>query len=324
MKYGTFPGSRKPVGRIVQGTIMLHADRQAECDALLNALFDEGCNAFDSGHNYGGGGAERALGRWMAARGVRDDVFVLTKGCHFNADRDRVTPYDLSSDLHDSLARLRTDHIDLYLLHRDDARVPVGPLVERLHQHKEEGKILAYGGSNWSPARIEEANRFARAHGMAPFAASSPNFSLAEPIATPYRDCLTISGAAGAQDRAYYRHNGMPLFTWSSLAMGFFTGRFSRDNLDTFTDAFDRVAIRAYGAEINFQRLDRVRQVGAALGLTPPQVATAYVLSYPLNIFALIGCRTPSEWRANAAALAAPLAPAMLAWLETGTGAMPV
>ncbi len=324
MKYGHIPGSEKPIGRIVQGTIMLDNNDMAYANSLLDALYAEGCNAFDSGHGYGGGGSERALGTWMDTRQVRDEVFVLTKGCHFNADRDRVTPYDLSSDLHDSLVRLRTDYIDLYLLHRDDPTQPVGPLVERLNQHRQEGKILAYGGSNWSAARIAEANAYAAAHDCAPFVASSPNFSLADPQVIPYRDCLTISGQAGAGERAWYQAQAMPLFTWSSLAQGFFSGRYRRDNLDTFTDPFDRTCVRSYCSEENFRRLDRAVALGAGTGLSLPQIAVAYVLNYPLDIFALIGCRAPAEWQANLAAMELDLSSADLHWLETGEGPSPV
>ncbi len=324
MKYGYIAGNAKPIGRIVQGTIMLHNSDMAFADSLLDALYAQGCNAFDSGHGYGEGGAERALGAWMESRRVRDEVFVLTKGCHFNADRDRVTPYDLSSDLHDSLVRLRTDHIDLYLLHRDDPTKPVGPLVERLNQHRQEGKILAYGGSNWSTVRIAEANAYAAAHGCAPFVASSPNFSLANPQHIPYRDCITISGPGGAAERDWYREQQMPLFTWSSLAQGFFSGRYQRDNLDTFTDPFDRICVRSYGSAENFQRLDRAVMLGAQTGLSLPQIAVAYVLNYPLDIFALIGCRTPEEWQANMAAMELELKPSTLHWLETGEGTRPL
>ena len=81
-----------------------------------------------------------ALGAWMDRRGNRSDVFILSKGGHPNADRNRrVTVFDIASDLFDSLARLRTDYIDLYLLHRDDPEVPVGPLVEALNEHMSEG-----------------------------------------------------------------------------------------------------------------------------------------------------------------------------------------
>ncbi len=324
MKYGHIPGSDKPIGRIVQGTIMLH-DRDMEfAHPLLDSLYEQGCNAFDSAHGYGGGGSERTLGEWIDTRKVRDEVFILTKGCHPNADRDRVTTFDLSSDLHDSLVRLRTDHIDLYLLHRDDPSKPVGPLVDRLNQHLQEGKILAYGGSNWSAARIAEANKYAAANGCAPFVASSPNFSLADPREIPFRGCLTISGQAAKEERKWYQKQKMPLFTWSSLAQGFFSGRFRRDNLDTFPDPYDQLCVRAYCSEENFERLDRAVALGTRTGLTLPQIAVAYVLNYPLNIFALIGCQAPEEWQANVAAMDLALSPSDLQWLDTGTGPSPL
>lgn len=324
MNYGTIPGCGKQISRILQGTIMLHSDRQAECNELLDGIHAEGCNALDCAHGYGGGGAERAVGKWMADRGNRDEIFILTKGCHFNSDRERVTPFDLSSDLHDSLSRLKTDYIDLYLLHRDDTSIPVGLLVDRLDQHRAEGKILAYGGSNWTPERIEAANEYAARHGKAPFVASSPNFSLAPQARNPYRDSLTISGPQGEAARAYYRDNGMALFTWSSLAQGFLTGQIRRDNMDSITDSFYRLTISSYASEENFQRLDRAEAMGEKLGLTIPQVATAYILNYPLNIFALIGCAAVEEWKTNQAAVAVNLSSQALRWLEDGQGPMPV
>ena len=89
------------------------------------------------------GKAERMLGRWINERGVREQVVIITKGAHYNEDRKRVTPFDITSDLHDSLARLKTDYIDLYILHRDDPDVPVGPIVEILNQHQQAGLISA-------------------------------------------------------------------------------------------------------------------------------------------------------------------------------------
>ncbi|MEZ4634705.1 MAG: aldo/keto reductase [Caldilineaceae bacterium] len=85
-----------------------------------------------------------------------------------------MTPTTSPRDLHDSLARLQVDFVDLYLLHRDNPAVPVGPIVEVLNEHHKAGKIGAFGGSNWSPARIAEANAYAAANGLKPFVASSP------------------------------------------------------------------------------------------------------------------------------------------------------
>ena len=120
------------------------------------------------------------VGRWLRARGRHDEVVILAKGAHHNDDRRRVTPFDITADLYDSLARLQTDHLDLYLLHRDDESQPVGQIVECLHQHAEAGRIGAYGGSNWTTARLQAANETAAAQGLRPFVAGSPNFSLAD------------------------------------------------------------------------------------------------------------------------------------------------
>ena len=172
MRYDEVRGVGKRVSRLVQGTIMLRSEELEPGLELLDAVYGLGCNSFDTAHVYGGGEGERVLGQWIESRGVRDEVVILTKGAHHNADRRRVTPFDIASDLHDSLARLRTDYVDLYLLHRDDPSVPVGPIVEALNEHLTAGRIRAFGGSNWSAERIRKANEYAKAHGLVPFSAS--------------------------------------------------------------------------------------------------------------------------------------------------------
>ena len=91
-----------------------------------------------------------------------------------------------------------------------------------------------------------------------------PNFSLAVQIEPPWANCISISGPDGAAARAWYQEHNMPLFTWSSLAGGFFSGRFRRDNLDTFDSYGDRLCVTSYCSEENFQRLDRVKVTGSS------------------------------------------------------------
>jgi aryl-alcohol dehydrogenase-like predicted oxidoreductase len=243
---------------------------------------------------------------------------VIGKGAHHNEDRKRVTPFDITADLYDSLARLGFDYIDLYLLHRDDPSVPVGPIVEVLNEHLEEGRIHAFGGSNWRPERIREANDYASENGLTPMVASSPNLSLAVQFQEPWPDCVSISGEGGEEDRLWYRETRMPLFTWSTLAGGFFSGRFTRDNLDTFDAYLDRICVETYCYEENFGRLDRAGALARKKGLTVPQVALAYALDQPLEVFALVGCNTGDEFRANAEASGVELTPEEIAWLENG------
>ena len=106
--------------------MLFRMDRKEEIFALLDAAYACGINTFDSAVGYGGGDSERCIGAWCAERGLADEIVVLTKGCHHNADRKRVTPFDLASDLHDSLARLKNASIDIYVLHRDDPSLPGG------------------------------------------------------------------------------------------------------------------------------------------------------------------------------------------------------
>ena len=192
MLYGQIPGVTKPVARLIQGSVMVRSDAQEASFRLLDDILALGGNTFDLAHVYGEGDVERTFGRWLEARGVRDRVVVITKGAHHNRDRQRVTPFDITADLFDSLARLRIDAIDLYLLHRDDPTVPVGPIVEVLNEHQAAGRIHAFGGSNWRHERIAAANEYAAAHGLTPFVVSSPHLSLAVQFQPPWPNCVTL------------------------------------------------------------------------------------------------------------------------------------
>ncbi len=316
MQYGEVAGVKKPVSRLVQGTLMIEDAKGSPGFDLLDAVFGMGCNTFDTAHVYGSGKNERLVGQWVRERGIRDEVVIIGKGAHPNADRKRVHPFDISSDIFDSLARFQFDHIDLYLLHRDDESLPVEPIVDVLNEHLQAGRIHAFGGSNWSHQRIEAANAYAAANGLTGFVASSPNFSLAEQVKEPWPGCLTISGPGAAKARDWYTEQNMPLFTWSSLAGGFFSGRFTRDNLDSFDGYFDKLAVQSYCYEDNFRRLERAQALAAEAGVSVTQVAMAYVFSYPLNIFPLVGCATPAEFQANLDAMALKLDENTLEWLD--------
>jgi aryl-alcohol dehydrogenase-like predicted oxidoreductase len=316
MEYGKVPGVGKPISRLVQGTVMVTSKELDRSFALLDAVYELGCRTFDTAHGYGNGDCERTVGRWVRERGVRDDMVIIGKGAHHNADRRRVTSFDITSDLYDSLARFKFDFIDLYLLHRDDPRVPVEPIIDTLNEHLRAGRIHAFGASNWTVERIQAANAYASANGLTGFVASSPNFSLAEQVKEPWEGCISISGPSGEAARAWYAETEMPLFTWSSLAGGFFSGRFRRDNLDTFESPLDKLCVQSYCYEDNFKRLDRAETLAAQKGVPLPQLALAYVLHQPLKIFTLVGCQSGAEFAQNAAALQLTLTPHELAWLD--------
>ncbi len=318
MRYGQVPGIDKPISRLVQGTVMIRSDTETEGFQLLDDVFDLGCNTFDTAHVYGQGDNERAFGRWVHSRGVREQIVIIGKGAHHSQDRRRVTPFDITADIFDTLARLRTDYIDLYLLHRDDPNVPVEPIVDVLNEHQAAGRIHAFGGSNWSHQRLQAANAYAAARGLVPFVAGSPNFSLAIQVKEPWDNCVSITGPAQAAARAYYATTQLPLFAWSSLAGGFFSERFRPDNLGTFTAYLDKLCVESYCYPENFARLERAAALARVMGVTTPQVALAYVLSQPWEVFTLVGCANRAEFAANAAALDLQLSPAAVTWLAEG------
>ena len=318
MEYGNVKGIEKPISRIVEGSMVLKLNDQEAAFKQLDDVFELGCNAIDTGHVYGGGKNDRVIGAWMEARGNRDKIIVLGKGAHHNGDRRRVTDFDIKADMFDTLARMKTDYIDIYVLHRDDPSVPVGPIVEALNEHVDAGRIHAFGGSNWSFERIREANEYAQAHGLIPFAVSSPNLSLAEQVEEPWDGCLSLSGDQGADARAWYQETQMPLFTWSSLAQGFFSGRLTRENFDEMKKSrqLTESCIHAYCYETNFKRLDRAHELAKEKGATVPQIALAFNLSLPLNTFSLIGCATREEMATNIQALDLELTKEEVDWLD--------
>jgi aryl-alcohol dehydrogenase-like predicted oxidoreductase len=312
MKYHPFPPLGRDLSRLVLGTMVFSLEALDLTFELMEAWLGLGGNIVDTAHVYSGGNSERALGRWFEETGRRDDVVVIDKGAHHNADRLRVTPEDITCDMRDNLARLRSDHIDLYLLHRDDPNVPVGPIVECLEEHRRAGRIRVYGGSNWSPQRLAEANAYARRHGLQGFTASSPNLSLAvqnEPI---WDGCLS---ATDAETKAWYQQTQMPLFAWSSQARGFFTGLFSPDNRE------DETIVRVYYSDDNWERLRRAGELGKRKGgYSANQVALAWVLHQPFPVFPLIGPASVAELENSVAALEIELTPEEVAWLNLEEG----
>jgi len=217
--------------------------------------------------------------------------------------------------------------IDVYLLHKDDPDTPVGPIVEVLNEEAEAGRIGLFGGSSWSHRRIQEANDYAAAHGLRPFTVSSPNLALAVPNEPMWVGCVSLAGDDEAL--AWYARTGMPILAWSSGARGFFSGRFAPEaigeleaaknvDLDALSaDQRDRLnVIRTYHSEGNWERYRRAGELAKAKGATLPQVALAWVLHQPLDVYALIGPRTVRELDDCLGALDVELSPDEMAWLN--------
>lgn len=317
MNFGRIRGVNKPVSRILLGTAVSPMLLGQDADEVLDAAFESGINAFDTARNYGG--AERSLGRWLKARGVRKDAVILSKCGHPDGNGSRVNERAIRDDLSRSLEELQTDDIDIYLLHRDDERVPVGEIVELFNQLKREGKIGAFGGSNWTHERIAAANDYAREHGLTPFAVSSPNFSLAYQQCDPWGGgCVSITGAENAATRAWYKETQLPLVAYSSLARGFFSGKFRSDERKKAREVLDAVALKAYDCEENFARLHRAEQLAAKKGCTVSEIAMRWIFSQGLNVFAAVSASTRERMQSCISALTLPMTEEEANRLETG------
>lgn len=309
MKYATIPGLSRPASRIVLGSMAITTKDQDLSSSLLDRFVARGGNLIDTAYIYNGGASERAIGEWLRRRGNREEVMILTKGAHHASDgTKRVNPEEISFDLGQSMERLGTRYVDLYVLHRDDPDVPVGPIVDTLDRHAQAGRIHVYGGSNWSHERLQEANDYAAGHERRPFAVSSPNLSLAVPNEPMWKDCVSVSGDEAAL--AWYRAHEFPLFSWSSQGGGFFSGRFTPVNRE------DANMVRVYYSDRNWERYRRAEQLAKELGATTVQIALAWVLNQPdLLTFPLIGPRNLEELESSLDAAELTLTPEQVAWL---------
>jgi aryl-alcohol dehydrogenase-like predicted oxidoreductase len=108
------------------------------------------------------------------------------------------------------------------------------------------------------------------------------------------------------------------VLAYSSLARGFFSGRVTRENFEQARATLDRACLTAYCHEVNFQRLDRAAQFARERGLTVPQVALAYALSSPMDVYPLVGAASGEEFADSARALAVKLTAEERVWLNGG------
>ena len=187
MRYRDFLGRKTSV--LCMGSVGLGFDfSQKQTNEILDAYVNLGGNFIDTARVYGDfaggvcGVSERAIGNWLAARHNREKMILGTKGGHPELSTMNVGRLDrenLSADIRRSLDDLMVDQVDIYWLHRDDVSRPVGDILETLNGFLQAGYTRFIGVSNWTTARIREANAYAAAHGMTGFCANQPQFSLA-------------------------------------------------------------------------------------------------------------------------------------------------
>ncbi len=305
-----------PVSAIGMGTMIFHPDSAERDFSLLDAFVENGGTYIDTAEVYGAveehGYSEMVIGDWLAARpGMRDKIVLASKGlitgycAPLHPGGAVIDPPSIHRAIDGSLARLKTDCLDVWMFHRDRPDHPVGPLVDALDEEVKAGRIKAYGASNWSTARIQESIDYARANGKAEMMSSSPNFSLAK-ANEPFWPETVVTDEA---DRQWFGANNFLLVAWSALGRGFF----ARANPE---DRSDEDLVRVFYSDENFERKRRAEEFGEAKGMNMFEVALAYVISQDFPVVALNGAETPEQVTSSAKAGDLQLSAAERSWLD--------
>lgn len=295
------PGLSKNVSRLVLG--IDHQRTMPHLAAMADDFVERGGNAFDTAAVYGGGLMEKLLGRWIANRGLREQVVITVKGAH----TPFCDPQNLVRQFTASLDHLETDYADIYLMHRDNPDIPVGEFVAVLDELRRAGKIRLYGGSNWSIDRLREANAYAARTGREPFRVVSNNLSLACMVEPVWSGCVSSKGADWQE---WFGESGAALFSWSSQARGYFHRGREPGHIS------DEEIIRCWDSEDNRERRRRALELAKEKQVSSLNIALAYVLAQPFPVFALFGPRTIEETRTALPGAQISLTPQETAWLN--------
>ncbi len=272
------------------GTMMFGAwgnpDR-SECNRMVDMALDAGITLFDTADIYDFGVSEDIVGQALA--GQRDRVVLATKfGNAMDDDpahrggsrrwvREAVT---------DSLRRLRTDHIDLYQMHRPDPDVPFDETLGALTELVEEGLVGAVGTSTFPAEQIVESQWIADRDGRARPTSEQPPYSIL---------CRGVEQAVLPTCRKY----DIGALVWAPLNGGWLTGKYRRDQpppaasrAEREPDHFD---LGSDWREVKFDAVDRLTAVAEAAGMPLTGLALAFALAHPAVSSVLIGPRTPDQ-----------------------------
>ena len=183
MKYDRIEGIDKDISKLVMGCD--NQDDINEASKLWDHWLEVGGNMFDTAFIYGGGNHEKVLGQWLTNNN-REDVLILGKGAH----TPDCNPEAISQQLTISLERMKTDYVDIYIMHRDNNDYPVDEFIDVLNEEKEKGRIKIFGGSNWAIERFKKGNEWAKKNNKQEMSILNNNLALAKMINPLWNGCL--------------------------------------------------------------------------------------------------------------------------------------
>jgi aryl-alcohol dehydrogenase-like predicted oxidoreductase len=264
------------------------SNKQAE--ACVDKAFDVGINFIDTANVYGGGAAEEFLGEVLARR--PRDSYVLATKLYFSVNGDRgLSREQVLKQIDLSLARLRTDYVDLYQCHRYDENTPLEETMEALTEVVGQGKVRYLGFSEWTADQIRAA--LAMVPRVEKFVSSQPQYSILHRV--PEREVIPLC-----------KENGISQIVWSPLAQGALTGKYSPGQEPP---AGTRAASQQMGWSMDSYRDDDVLEavqrlvpIAEGLGVTMAQLALAWVLREENVASAIVGASRPEQVEENAGA----------------------
>lgn len=261
--------------------------------SILDSYRAVGGNLIDTAAVYGMGVSEQTVGAWLKERGARSEMFISTKGGHPSLPdlKRRITEVDIYADMDASLRYLQTDYVDIYFLHRDDEDQPVEAIMPILDKLVRDGKVRYLGASNWTVARINEANAFARANGMAEFSVSQIFWNGAIINKEGVYDQTLV--AMDDAEHIGYAENHMPVMAYTSQAKGLFS--LIRDKgYESLSDGMKRT----YLNPATVARAERILDVAAETGISPTAVSLAYLLyDKDVKAYPILGTSRPERIR---------------------------
>jgi len=261
------------------------APAREDAVALFRRALDAGCDHFDTANIYGAGVSEQILAEAIMDR--RGEFLLATKtGIIVDGPSRGIdcSPGAIEASIDASLGRLGTDHIDLFYMHRFDPKVPIADSVGAMARAIEAGKIGSYGVSEWSSAHIREA------HAVHPVAAVQTEYSL-----------WTRNVELGVLETT--RELGIALIAFSPVARGALGGELSDVAALTAKDL--RRGMPRFQADHwphNLSLIEQFNQLSADAGVTPAQLALAWVLSRGDHVHAIPGTRSAPHFDQNHAA----------------------
>jgi aryl-alcohol dehydrogenase-like predicted oxidoreductase len=315
MEYIRFGSTGMQVSRLCLG-MMTYGSRkwrewileEDEARPFVKRALDAGINFFDTADVYSQGVSEEVLGNLLKSFGVkRDNLVIATKV--FNPMSDDVNDRGLSrkhilDSIDRSLRRLGMEYVDLYQIHRWDYQTPIEETMEALHDVLRSGKARYIGASSMFAWQFAKAQYTARLRGWTPFVSMQNHYNLI------YRE----------EEREmipFCVDQGVALIPWSPMARGFFAGhRPSGEWGDSARARTDSYGQSMYYRDEDFAVADRVADVAERRGVSPSQVALAWVLGKPYVTSPIVGASRLEHLEESLAALEIHLTPEEVAQLE--------